>query len=1095
MLLRRGGGVIAMAVQRKPFLLPACLRFPLCSLPVVPPVCHYHSSCGCPVDGTAANNRWNSGEQRRAEDRTRKQKQQQLQELAQGAGGRLQAGTLSNVLEEMERAGVRAEEKVLQALLKRCKQERNLKAAQLVHAHLHLSTSDRRVLSRLVASLISVYGACGRLDLARSVFRQQQQHQRGKENKGRAAMWNAMMQACTQCGGEKDALQLFQEMEEAGVPADAFTFSTVLKACAMAEDLEMGKRVHAEILRKGLHPNTVLSNTLINMYGTCGEMEEARAVFQGMKERDVVTWTAMIAGETQSGRGEEALRLFQEMEEAGIPANSFTFAAVLKACAMTGDMEMGKRVHAKMLHRGSLSIVEANALISMYGKCGKMEEARAVFQGMKERNVVTWTTMIVEEAQSGHGQEALQLFQEMEEAGVAANAFTFSIVLKACASTADLKTGKQVHAELLRKGLQLNTALSNALINMYGTCGEMEEARAVFQGMKERDVVTWTTMIAEETQSGHEKEALQLFQEMQEARVPANAATFAAVLKACAMTKNVTTGKRVHAKMLHRGSLSVVEANALISMYGKCGKMEEARAVFQGMKERDVVTWNSMIAEETQGGDGKKALQLFQEMQEAGIPANSFTFAAVLKACAMTGDMEMGKRVHAKMLHRGSLSIVEANALISMYGKCGKMEEARAVFQGMKERDVVTWNSMIAEETQGGDGKKALQLFQEMQQAGVPADTFTFSIVLKACASTADLKTGKQVHAELLRKGLLPNINSSNALISMYGKCGELEAARAVFQQMKERDVITWTTMISMLGLHGQGKEALATLQEMQEQGVEPDAITFVNVLNACSHAGLVEEGLACFAAMSERHNVQPTTEHFNCIVDLLGRAGRLAEAETLIRTMASPDAVTWKALLGACRGAKDVDRAKRAAERAIALDPKDAAPFVVLSNILAAAGRWEEAEKVRKEMEERRVKKEPGRSWITVDGEVHSFVVKDRSHPRSAEIYHQLDRLNQQMKAAGYQPDLNWVLHDVADEQKAEELCYHSEKLAIAFGLVATPPGQPLRILKNLRVCGDCHTATKFIAKVSQREILVRDANRFHRFSPDGLCSCGDYW
>ncbi|KAL6055013.1 Chlororespiratory reduction 2 [Balamuthia mandrillaris] len=795
-MLTRRGGVMAMAVQRKPFLLPACLRFPVCSLPV-PPVCHYHSSCGCPVDGTAENKRWNSGEQHsrpRAEDRTRKQKQQQLQLLAQGVGGRLQAGMLSNVLEEMERAGVRAEEKVVQALLKRCKQERNLKAAQMVHAHLHLSASDRQVLSRLVASLISVYGACGRLDLARSVFRQQQQHQRGKEKKGGAAMWNAMMQACTQCGGEKDALQLFQEMEEAGVPADAFTFSIVLKACAMAEDLEMGKRVHAEILRKGFHPNTVLSNALINMYGTCGEMEEARAVFRGMKERDVVTWTAMIAGETQSGRGEEAL-------------------------------------------------------------------------------------------------------------------------------------------------------------------------------------------------------------------------------------------------------------------------------------------------------------QLFQEMEEVGLPANSFTFAAVLKACAMTGDMEMGKRVHAEMLHRGPLSIVEANALISMYGKCGKMEEARAVFQGMKERDMVTWNSMIAEETQGGDGKKALQLFQEMQQAGVPADTFTFSIVLKACASTADLTTGKQVHAELLRKGLLPNINSSNALISMYGKCGELEEARAVFRQMKERDVITWTTMISMLGLHGQGKEALVTLQEMQEQGVEPDAITFINLLNACSHAGLVEEGLACFAAMSETHNIQPTTEHFNCIVDLLGRAGRLAEAETLIRTMASPDAVTWKALLGACRGAKDVDRAKRAAERAIALDQKDAAPFVVLSNILAAAGRWEEAEKVRKEMEDRRVKKEPGRSWITVDGEVHSFVVKDRSHPRSAEIYHQLDRLNQQMKAAGYQPDLNWVLHDVADEQKAEELCYHSEKLAIAFGLVATPPGQPLRILKNLRVCGDCHTATKFIAKVSQREILVRDANRFHRFSPDGLCSCGDYW
>ncbi|KAL6056940.1 Pentatricopeptide repeat-containing protein, variant 2 [Balamuthia mandrillaris] len=895
----------------------------------------------------------------------------------------------------MERAGIRAEEKVMLALLQRCKQERNLKASQRVHAHLlRLFSSDQQELSRLATSLIAAYGACGRLDLAREVFHH---HQRSREEEGGAAMWNAMMQACTQCGGGKEALQLFQQMEEAGVAPNAFTFSIVLKACGLAKDLEIGERVHAEVLRRSLLPNTVLSTALIGMHGACGKTEEARAVFQGMKDRNVVTWTSMIAAETQSGRGKEALQLFQQMQEEGVAANAFTFSIVLKACAMAEDLEMGKRVHAEVLRRGLQSNTTlSTALISMYGTCGKMAEARAVFQGMEDRNVVTWTSMIAAEAQSGRGKEALQLFQEMQQAGVTANAFTFSTVLKACGMTGDVEIGKRVHAELLRKGLLPN----------------------------------------------------------------------------------------------------VVSSNALISMYGKCGKIEEARAVFQGMKERDVSTWNAMIVAETQSGHSKEALQLFQDMEQACVAADALTFAAVLKACAMAEDLEMGKRVHAETLRRGSLSISEANALISMYGKCGQLEEARAVFQSMKERDVVTWNSLIVQETQYGDGKKALQLFQEMEQAGVPADTFTYSVVLRACATTADLKTGKQVHAELLRKGLLPNVVTSNALISMYGKCGEPEEACKVFKQMKERDAITWNALIAMHGLHGQGKEALAALQEMQDQGVEPDAITFINVLNACSHAGLVEEGLACFAAMRVKHHIQPTTDHFNCMVDLLGRAGRLEEAETLIRTMeVPPDAVTWMTLLGACRGAKDVERAERAAKQAIALNPMDAAPFVVLSNILAAAGRWEEVERVRKEMKERKVKKEPGRSWITVDGEVHSFVVKDRSHPRSAEIYHHLDQLNQQMKAAGYQPDLNWVLHDVADEQKEEELCHHSEKLAMAFGLLATPPGQPLQIMKNLRVCGDCHTATKFIAKVSQREILVRDANRFHRFSPDGRCSCGDYW
>ncbi|KAL6055691.1 Pentatricopeptide repeat-containing protein [Balamuthia mandrillaris] len=905
-------------VQRTPFPLPASLHFPVPSLLVpVLPVRYFHS-CVC-SEGRAEDKQRNQREQHRpsASSRVagrtetkeassrrevgRHAGQEQLQALAQGGGGgrggRLEAEAVKRVLGEMERGGERAGEKVLLALLKRCKQERNLKASQRVHAHLHHSSSDQEVFSRLAASLITAYGACGRLDLAREVFHHyhQQQQERGKGEKGGAAMWNAMMQACTQCGGGKEALQLFQEMEEAGVPADAFTFSIVLKACGMTKDVETGKRVHEEMLRRG-SLSLSEANALISMYGKCRKMEEARAVFQGMKERDVVTWTAMITAETQSGDGTEALQLFQEMEKVDVSADAFTFAVVLKACGMTKDVETGKRVHEEMLRRGSLSLSEATALISMYGKCGKMEEARAVFQAMKERNVVTWTAMIAEEAQRENGKEALQLFEEMQQAGVAANAFTFAAVLKACASTADLKTGKQVHAELLRRGLQGNTVLSTALINMYGTCGKMEEARAVFQGMKERDVVTWTAMIAAAAQSGH----------------------------------------------------------------------------------------------------GEEALQLFKEMEQSGLAANAFTFAAVLKACA----------------------------------------------------------------------------------------------------STADLKTGNRLHAELLRRSLLPNVVLSTALIDMYGKCGELEEACKVFQQMKERNVITWNAMIAMHGLHGQGKAALAALQEMQEQGVQPDAITFINVLNACSHTGLVEEGLACFAAMREKHNIQPTTEHFNCTVDLLGRAGRLEEAEALIHTMeVPPDAVTWKALLGACRGAKDVERGKRAAEQAIALNPKDASSFVVLSNILAAAGRWEEVEKVRKEMKERKVKKEAGRSWITVDGEVHSFAVKDRSHPRSTEIFHHLDQLIQQMKAAGYQPATEWVLHDVEDEQKEEELCYHSEKLAIAFGLLSTPPGQPLQIMKNLRVCGDCHTATKFIAKVTQREILVRDGNRFHHFSPDGHCSCGDYW
>ncbi|KAL6056762.1 Pentatricopeptide repeat-containing protein [Balamuthia mandrillaris] len=870
-------------MQKLPSSLRGSLRLSSCSgASLLFPACHYHASFGC------HDTKW-SEEKRHAHKKAEKYTRQ-LKGLARGAG-RLQKGVLSSTLEEMEKAGVRAEDRAYSDLLKRCRKERAVEASQRVHAHLLFLSSGSRLSSHLSASLISAYSACGRLDQAEAVF-DQSRKERGVQ------AWNAMMQAYIQCGQGEKALELFRLMQKAGAPPDPFSYTIVLKACAMVEDLEMGKQAHAQLLRHNFQQDVVLSTALISMYGKCGRMEEARAVFQGMIKRDIITWNSMIAEETQSGDGKKALELFRQMQNAGMPPDAFTYSAVLKACAMVEDLEMGK----------------------------------------------------------------------------------------------------QVHAQLLCHGLLPNIHLSTALI----------------------------------------------------------------------------------------------------SMYGKCRRMEEARAVFHGMKERNVATWTSMIAEETQSGAGKKALELFRQMQKEGMPPDSFTYAIVLKACAMVEDLEFGKQVHAQLHQRGFLpDVILSNALISMYGKCGKVEEARAVFQAMKERNVATWTSMIAEETQNGDGKEALELFRQMQRdAGIKPDVFTYAIVLRACASTANLEMGKQVHAQLQQRGFLPSVLLSNALINMYGRCGEVEEARTVFQEMKERDLISWTTMIAMHGLHGQGREALATFHEMQQQGIPPDAITFTNVLNACSHSGLVEEGMACFADMREKHGIQATVEHYTCMVDLLGRAGRLDEAETLIHTMdVPPNAVTWMTLLGACRGVKDVKRAERAAGRAIELDPQHAAPFVVLSNIMAAAGQWEEVERVRKEMKDNRVTKDPGRSWITVDGQVHSFLVKDRSHPRSPEIYQQLDRLSQQMKAAGYKPDTDWVLHDVPDEQKEVELCHHSEKLAIAFGVLATPPGEPLRIIKNLRVCGDCHTATKFIAKVTQRKILVRDANRFHHFSTDGLCSCGDYW
>eukprot|EP01018_Ginkgo_biloba_P025610 Gb_06572 [translate_table: standard] len=430
-----------------------------------------------------------------------------------------------------------------------------------------------------------------------------------------------------------------------------------------------------------------------------------------------------------------------------------------------------------------------------------------------------------------------------------------------------------------------------------------------------------------------------------------------------------------------------------------------------------------------------------------------------------------------------------------MYAKCCNTEDAARVFDKILNRDVISWTALIAVNAQQGHGEDALKLFCQMQHAGMEPNQFTFASVLKASASLAAMEQGRQIYAHIMKSGFEADVIVGNALVDMFAKCGSIEDARRVFNKMSEHNLVSWNTILVGYAQHGQGKNVLDLFQQMQWAGTKPDGITFVAVLSACTHVGLVEEGRQLFASMSQDHGIRPEVGHYACMVDLLGRAGCLHEAEDLIGQMPfEPNAVVWGALLAACRFHDNIELGKHVAECLFKLEPEKAAPHVLLSNIYAASGRWDDATEVRKLMKDRGLKKEPGRSWIEVKNCVHTFYAEDRLHPQTEEIYALLDRLAGQMKEAGYVPDTNFVLHDVDDEQKECMLIHHSEKLAIAFGLINTPTGMPIKIKKNLRVCGDCHNAAKVISKVAEREIIVRDTNRFHHFK-DGLCSCGDYW
>ncbi|KAJ7540625.1 hypothetical protein O6H91_10G023400 [Diphasiastrum complanatum] len=973
-------------------------------------------------------------------------------------------------------------------LLKGCSRRNALAEGKQVHALIIQSLLDSNIF--LANTLLHMYSKCGSVLDAHKVFSNMPQHN--------VYSWTAIISAYADTGQGEEAINLFQQMQETGLAPDKVVFVVVLKACARLAALEQGKRLHSDIIKRGFQSDVIVGNTLVDMYAKCGCTEDARELFNNMSERDVVSWTAMIAGYAQNGLGKEALALYEQMKQEGVQPSNVTFVLLLKACASLGALKQGKQLHSDIIKKGFQSnVIVGSSLVDMYAKCGCTEDARELFNSMSERDVVSWTVMIAGYAQNGLGKEALALYEQMKQEGVQPNNVTFVLLLKACASLGTLEQGKQLHSDIIKKGFQSNVIVGSSLVDMYSKCGCTEDARELFNNMSKRDVVSWNAMIAGYAHNELGKEALALYERMKQEDVRPDNVTFVLLLKACARLAALEQGKQLHSDLIKGGFQSnVIVGSSLVDMYAKCGCTQDARELFNNMSDRDVVSWNAMIAGYAQNGLGKEALALYEQMKQEGVQPDNVTFVLLLKACASLEVLEQGKRLHSDIIKRGfQLDVIVGNTLVDMYAKCGCTEDARELFNNMTERDVVSWNAMIAGYAQNGLGKEALALYEQMKQEGVQPDNVTCVLLLKACACLAALEQGKQIHADIIKRGFQSDVIVGSTLVDMYAKCGCTEDARELFNNMSERNVVSWTAMIAGYAQNGLGKEALALFEQMQREGTKPNEVTYICVLSACAQSRLVDEGRYVFYSMCKNHGVTPTMEHYACMVDLLGRAGCLVDAELFINKMPiQPGSVVWMSLLGAARNHGNVEIGRRAFDRVMKLEPKNAAPYVLLSNIYAAAGRKDELVKIRNEMKDAGVKNMPGCSWIEVDNQVHAFVVGDATHPQSKEILAELDRLVGLMKEAGYIPELSFVLDDVEDEEKEIALCRHSEKLAIAFGLINTPPGTPIRIKKNIRVCGDCHNATKMISKIVRREIFVMDANRSHHFK-DGFCFCGDYW
>ncbi|KAK9286401.1 hypothetical protein L1049_014797 [Liquidambar formosana] len=755
-------------------------------------------------------------------------------------------------------------------------------------------------------------------------------------------------------------------------------------------------------------------------------------------------------------------------------------------------------LHALLVVSGKVqSVFMSTRLVNLYANLGDVSLSRCTFDQIPRKDIYTWNSMVSAYVRNGHFREAVDCFyQLLLTSGVRPDFYTFPPVLKACGNLID---GKKIHCWAFKMGFEWDVYVAASLIHMYSRFSFVGVARKLFDDMPARDMGSWNAMISGFCQSGNAVEALDLLDELRSEGIKMDSVTVSSVLPVCAQLNDLSSGMLIHLYVIKHGlEFDVFVSNALINMYAKFGSLEHAQKVFNQMLVRDVVSWNSIIAAYEQNGDPVTAFGFFNEMQLSGIQPDLLTVVSLSSIVAQSRNCQNSRSVHGFIIRRGWLmvDVVIGNAVVDMYAKLGVIHSARKVFEEIPSKDAISWNTLITGYAQNGLASEAIEVFGMMEECKeIIPNQGTWVSILPAYSHVGALRQGMRIHGRVIKNSLYLDVFVGTCLIDMYGKCGRLNDALSLFYQIPRNSSVPWNAIIACHGIHGHGEKVLKLFGEMLDEGVKPDHVTFVSLLSACSHSGLIDQGQLFFRVMQEEYGIEPSLKHYGCMVDLLGRAGHLEMAYNFINNMPlQPDASVWGALLGACRIHGNVELGSFASDRLFEVDSENVGYYVLLSNIYANTGKWEGVDKVRSLARHRGLKKTPGWSSIEVNNKVDVFYTGNQSHPQCEDIYKELRVLSAKMKSLGYIPDYSFVLQDVEEDEKEHILSSHSERLAIAFGIINTPPKSPIQIFKNLRVCGDCHNATKYISKITEREIVVRDSNRFHHFK-DGTCSCGDFW
>ncbi|GMJ05980.1 hypothetical protein like AT4G19220 [Hibiscus trionum] len=782
--------------------------------------------------------------------------------------------------------------------------------------------------------------------------------------------WNAIINAAVENTSYNVAVRFFVEMTEGGGAFDSTTLLLIVSALSHLKYLKCGKSFHCLSIKVGMLWDCSLCNAVLDMYAKCGDLTSSQSLFTWMETRDVVTWNSMVNGFLYNGHPEKSFWCFREMIYFGIRVDGVSLSCAISASADMGELSSGQAVHAWGIKQGYNDDIScSNSLISLYSEYGDIEASKSVFEEMVLRDVVSWNAMIRGLASNGRVVETFDMLYKMQLTGCAqpgvATLFTF---ISLCAERMLLREGKTVHGFAVRRQMISDVWVTNSLLDMYSKCDCVVKAEFLFNTIPQRDLVSWNAMISCYSRNGYSKEAQSLFKKLIHQCSQLSFSTVLAVISSCISPESLQFGKSIHCLGIKAGlSSNILIVSSLMHMYVNFGDLPAAFMLLERIHVgEEIVCWNTIIAGCTRNGYFREALATFNWMrQEISVMWDSITLVNVISACGNLAMIYEAKSLHGLAIKTfvGSETRVQ-NALITMYGRCGHSKSAKSVFDFCSSRNLCSWNCMISVFSQNKEGRRALELFYFLE---FEPNEITIVALLSACNQLGLSRQGKQIHGHVFRFGISENSFITAALVDMYSNCGRLDVGWQIFTKSEEKSIAVWNSMISAYGYHGNGEMAIQLFHKMCDSGIRPSKSSFINLLSACSHSGLVNEGLSYYRVMLGEYGVEAVTEHQVCVVDMLGKAGKLQEAYEFINQLpGEADAGVWGALLSACNYHGNMEMGRKVAQHLFGLEPENVVGYyIALANLYVGAGGWKDAVELRQIVQHKNLKKLPAYSLL----------------------------------------------------------------------------------------------------------------------------------